>query len=141
MDVFFKKFLKYSNYLFAAVSLFIFSGCTSLSLYNTLPQIDSPRMHGAKDRIGFELQGTGGKELIQVEDPSKRPLNYNRSNIKTNNVFFTRSGVSKFVHNRIAIGMGVQNSSAVFAKAKISAIGVNKDDSALGEHYLSFFTR
>ena len=137
MDVYSKLSKKLTKSVFKLILFFMLSGCTSLSLINAVPEIESPAMQGNNDRIGFELSGIGGKELIVFQDPSKRPLVFNTNNLKTSAAFFTRTGISWYPNNNIAISGGLQNSSAMYLKGKLNIFGSYREDPALGLFYLS----
>ncbi|MBY0554479.1 hypothetical protein K2P97_08120 [bacterium] len=130
-----KKLIKQYFQLFTVVSLL--TGCTSLSLINVIPEIESPTMQGNNGRIGFELAGVGGKELILVDDPSKRPVVFNKNNLKTSTTVTTRTGLSWYPTNNLAIAGGIQNSSALYLKGKLNVLNSYREDPELGLVYLS----
>lgn len=130
-----KKLTKKYFQLFAVVSLL--TGCTSLSLINVIPEIESPTMQGNNGRIGFELAGVGGKELILVDDPSKRPVVFNKNNLKTSTAVITRTGISWYPTNNFTIAGGIQNSSAIYLKAKLNVLNSYREDPEYGLVYLS----
>ncbi|MEQ1723670.1 MAG: hypothetical protein ABL930_10880 [Pseudobdellovibrio sp.] len=138
MDVFskeLKKLTEKSFQLFFILS--ILSGCTSLSLVNTIPEVESPTMQGANGRIGFELAGAGGKELILIDDPSKRPVVVNSSNLKTSTAFLTRTGALWYPTGNLVLGGGIQNSSAIYIKGKFNFLNSYREDAEFGLWYMA----
>lgn len=108
-----------------------------MSLTNAISEIESPSMQGNNNRIGFELSGASGKELIVVDDPSKRPFSVDTNNLKTSTAFLTRTGISWYPNNMIALSGGLQNSSAVYIKGKMNLLGSYREDPVEGMLYIS----
>lgn len=108
-----------------------------MSLTNAISEIESPTMQGNNNRIGFELSGASGKELIVVDDPSKRPFSVDTNNLKALTAFLTRTGISWYPAGFIGITGGLQNSSAVYIKGKVNLLGSYREDPVEGMLYIS----
>lgn len=120
------------------ISLFlILSSCSSLNLTTSLAEIEAPTASAPTRSIGVEFSAIGGKELILVDDPSRRPVVYNSSQLKTAAAFLTRAGIVWHPFSRIRLTGGIQNSSAAYAKAKISLIGNLGDESLSHAYFLT----
>lgn len=96
-------------------------------------------MQGNYAHVGFEISAVGGKEFILVEDPSKRPVNYDVEKLRTSTVFLSRTGASWYPTNNISLTGGIQDSSALFVKAKINLLNGYRDDPERGLFYLALF--
>lgn len=138
MDVFSNELKKLTRkYINFFAIIYLLTGCTSLSLIHVMPEIESPTMQGNNGRVGFELAAVGGKELILVDDPSKRPVVFNKTNLKTSTAAVTRTGVSWYPTNNLMFTGGIQNSSAAYLKGKLNVLNSYREDPEFGLIYLS----
>ena len=132
LEEFIKK-LKKSN-LFFFVMMIAFSGCTSLTVTNAIPEVESPVYIGRKS-FGFSFLANIGKELNLIDDPSARPPDLTYKQIDVPSKFISRPAIHYYPYSRISLTGGIENSSLVFFKTKIGILNGLVEDPPKGVFY------
>ena len=109
-------------------------GCSSLTVTNGIPEIESPVYQGRKN-YGFSFLTTAGKELTLIDDPSARPPDLTVKKLEVRNKFISRPAIHYYPASQVSLSGGLQNSSALFVQAKISLLNGLIDDPAPGTIY------
>ncbi len=140
LDEFIKKLSKF-KLLSSSIIWILLSGCSSLTVTNAIPEIESPVYHGRKNS-GFSFTSSAGKELNLIDDPSARPPDLNSAKLEVTNKFISKPEIHLYPKSRLSLTAGLQNSSVLFLGATISLLNGLIDDPAAGTIYaiLNFTT-
>lgn len=136
-DVSIKKLLKLKVRLFFLLFALWHSACSSLSVTNAIPEIQSP-VHQGRKSYGFSFLATAGKELTLIDDASARPPDLSAKQLEVLNKFVSRQAIHYYPASRLSLEFGLQNSSALLFDMKISLLNGLIDDPPPGTIYASF---
>lgn len=126
-DVSIKKSSKHKFAFFLLNLAVVLSGCSTLTVTNGIPEIESPVFQG-RNGFGFSFLATAGKELTLIDDPSARPPDTSVKKLEVLNKFVSRQAVHYYPASRLSLEVGLQNSSALFVGGKISLLNGLVDD-------------
>ena len=112
LEEFIKKLQKFN--LFFLVMLSFFTGCTSLTVTNAIPEVESPVYIGRKS-FGFSFLANIGKELNLIEDPSARPPDLTNKQIDVPSKFISRPAIHYYPAARVSLSGGIENSSLIMS--------------------------
>lgn len=126
-----KKLLKYKIIFFIGLA---FSGCSSLTVTNSIPEVESPVYQGRKS-FGFSFMVGPAKELTLIDDPSARPPDLTLKNLDISGKILARPAIHFYPLPLLSIACGIQNSSFIFLKAKINLLNGLMDDPPAGTIY------
>ena len=132
MEEFIKK-LQSFNFFLLGVTAFL-SGCSSLSVTNAIPEVESPVYIGRKS-LGLSFLANIGKELNLIDDPSARPPDLTNKKIDVTSKFVSRPAIHYYPASRISLSGGIENSSLVFFKVKIGLLNGLVEDPPKGIFY------
>lgn len=137
LDVYIKKLSKLNvtiDLILSFVALVLLAGCSTLTVTNGIPEIESPVYQGRKN-FGFSFITTAGKELTLIDDSSARPPDLTAKKLEVQNKFVSRQAIHYYPASQLSLAGGLQNSSALFINAKINLLNGLIDDPAPGTIY------